>query len=601
MHATLRRDLDQLADRAFDLVIVGGGITGAFTAWDAALRGLDVALVERGDFGHATSAASSKVVHGGIRHLQQGALHRVRESLRERTIFRRIAPHLVHPMPFLIPTYGHGLRGKEILSLGMLIYEALGYDQNRIDDPEKRIPRFQPLSRAQALELEPHLPAAGLTGGIRYHECHMHNSERLTLAVVEAAVRAGARVANYVEMTGARDAGGRIEAITARDLLGDRELVIRGRVIANVTGPWARRVLDRALARQDRYAVGLSKGVHIITRPLTRSGAVALATRHRNEALINRGGRHFFMIPWRGGSLIGTTNVPYEGDPAAVHPTETDVSDFLDEINAACPAAALRRDDVRHAFAGLYPLVDKHIRPGQYQGAGQYQVYDHRRLDGTDGLVTVIGAKYTTARSLARKTVDLVIHKLGGGTARCTTAGRPLPGGDIERWESFLAGVRAVARQRIAGTTIDVDVLEDMALSYGSSYRAVLELAEHGHGEGDPALAERLTPDRPVIAAEVVHAVRAEMAVKLEDVVFRRTGLGTIGHPGRRCLERCAQLMAAELDWNEARRRQEIERVEALLAIRDDRDSGPAPRSVEVPPAVRAAAPGAGDRGGAGG
>jgi glycerol-3-phosphate dehydrogenase len=560
MTVELRRNLPELAARPFDLVVIGGGITGAFTAWDAALRGLSVALLERGDFGGATSAASSKVIHGGIRHLQKGEIGRVRESIRERAVFARIAPHLVHRVPFLIPTYGHGMRGKEVLRTGMLAYEVLALGQNRhLGDPERRIARHQVLSRRDALALEPGLEPRGLTGGVRYEECHLYSSERMTLAVVQAAAAAGAVVANYVEVSGFLCAGERISGVRARDRLpvlarggegaGEPEFEVQAKLVANITGPWAPQV-DALLDRQPARRFALSKGCHLVTRPITRSGAVAFATAHKHEGLVNRGGRHFFVIPWRGCSLIGTTNVPYTGDPAAVGVTEKDVSDFLVELNAGFPAGALTRGDVRHAFAGLYPLVDKEVRAEVYQGASKYEIYDHAP-DGVQGLITVIGAKYTTARNLARQAVDLVFRKRGETAPVARTAATPVAGGGFDRVADLLA---AVHQDRAGGgAALEEDIARDLAFNYGADYRLVTAEIERA-----PEARARLTADRPTIRAMVRHAVKREMALRLSDVVFRRTGLGTIGHPGDAALQMTAAIMAEELAWDGPRMEREL-------------------------------------------
>jgi glycerol-3-phosphate dehydrogenase len=560
MTVELRRNLPELAARPFDLVVIGGGITGAFTAWDAALRGLSVALLERGDFGGATSAASSKVIHGGIRHLQKGEIGRVQESIRERAVFARIAPHLVHRVPFLIPTYGHGMRGKEVLRTGMLAYEVLALGQNRhLGDPERRIARHQVLSRRDALALEPGLEPRGLTGGVRYEECHLYSSERMTLAVVQAAAAAGAVVANYVEVSGFLRAGERISGVRARDRLpvlarggegaGEPEFEVQAKLVANITGPWAPQV-DALLDRQPARRFALSKGCHLVTRPITRSGAVAFATAHKHEGLVNRGGRHFFVIPWRGCSLIGTTNVPYTGDPAAVGVTEKDVSDFLVELNAGFPAGALTRGDVRHAFAGLYPLVDKEVRAEVYQGASKYEIYDHAP-DGVQGLITVIGAKYTTARNLARQAVDLVFRKRGETAPVARTAATPVAGGGFDRVADLLA---AVHQDRAGGgAALEEDIARDLAFNYGADYRLVTAEIERA-----PEARARLTADRPTIRAMVRHAVKREMALRLSDVVFRRTGLGTIGHPGDAALQMTAAIMAEELAWDGPRMEREL-------------------------------------------
>jgi len=538
-----------------------------------------VVLLERGDFGGATSAASSKVIHGGIRHLQKAEISRVQESIRERAVFRRIAPHLVRRVPFLVPTYGHGMRSKEVLRAGMLVYEGLGIGQNRhVRDPALRIARHQVLSRPEVLALEPGLDPQGLTGGVRYEECHLYSSERMTLAVVQAAAAAGAEIANYVEVFDLlREGGGgegRIAGVRARDRLpqlasgasggvggaesaSGSEIAIRAPIVANVTGPWAPGIaalLDRKPAQ--RFA--LAKGCHLVTRSITRSGAVALATRHRKEGLVSRGGRHFFVIPWRGCSLIGTTNVPYSGDPAAVSVNEQDVSDFLAELNSAYPAGALSRADVKHSFAGLYPLVDKEVKAEVYQGAGQYEIYDHAR-DGAPGLVTVIGAKYTTARNLARQAIDLVSQQRGGRLSEAKTAETPVAGGGFERLSDLLA---AAGREDETGPKLGAEVVEDLVFNYGSDYRDVLARAA-----GDPESARRIAAERPTIRAMVAHAVEREMALRLTDVVFRRTGLGTIGHPGTAALHECAAIMAKGLGWDARRVALEVAAAEVPFQV----------------------------------
>jgi glycerol-3-phosphate dehydrogenase len=287
---------------------------------------------------------------------------------------------------------------------------------------------------------------------------------------------------------------------------------------------------------------------------------VALATRHRSEAVLSRGGRHFFVIPWRGRSLIGTTNVPFSGDPAEVGVTEKDIGDFLEEINAAYPAASLARGDVSFFFGGLYPLVDKEVRTDVYQGAGQYEIHDHTR-DGVEGLITVIGAKYTTARNLARQAIDLVFRKLGKSPPAAQTATTPLPGGKIERFDDFLA--EAVRVDSLQTPGLGPEVMRELVLCYGSDYPSVL-----GHVRDDPECGRMMAKERPIIGAMIRHAVRHEMAMRLTDVVFRRTGLGTIGDPGEDSLVTCAAIMARDLGWDERRVESELAAARAVFRTR---------------------------------
>src|SRR3990170_193921 len=317
----LQRNLSSLQQSRFDVVVVGGGISGACLAHDVALRGLSVALVEKQDFGAATSAASSKVLHSGIRYLQQLRLDKMRESALERRAFQRIAPHLTRWVPFLIPTYRGLVKGQLALRAALLAHELLCADQNaRIRDPSKRVPRSRCCSRAETLALAPLLEGhPALTGSCVLYESHMHSSERMTLAFLKSAARNGAVAANYVAAEGLLTAGGAACGVVARDELGGGSIEIRGRVVVNVAGPWIP-ALNRAfgVAGLTKEATRFSKGVHIITRPLTDEIALVLPTSKRQRRVVDRGGRHLFVIPWRQRSLIGTGNTPFEGTPGDV-------------------------------------------------------------------------------------------------------------------------------------------------------------------------------------------------------------------------------------------------------------------------------------------
>lgn len=552
----MKRNPSNFTRKTYDVVIIGGGINGAFVAWDAALRGLRVALVEKDDFGGATSSASSKVIHGGIRFLQKGDFARMRESVKERKVFMRIAPHIVHPVPFLIPTYGHFMRGKEILAAGMSVYDLVGFGTNTLDDPEKYIPGFKILSRQKMLELEPDVWQKGLTGGVLYYDCHMHSSERMTLAVILSAVEAGAEVANYCEVTGFLENASRVQGVKVKDRLNGNTFEIGAEIIVNASGPWAYYLFGKLSRVPQRRIVGLSKGIHLVTRPITHHGALALATKHKNDTLINRGGRHFFMIPWRGRTLIGTTNVPYRGAPGRLRATEKDIAGFLKEINEVYPAAALKREDVTFAFAGFYPLANN-VKKDVYQGGGKEYVFNHAKIDSIEGIVSVIGTKYTTARHLAEKAVNLVVKKLGRKAPKATTATTPLVGGNIENFTSYLN-----AESYLNQGDLSYDIIHELILNYGSQYKLLLNYLVK-----NKELGARIIPEQPAIKAAIIHAVREESAVKLSDIIFRRTGLGTLGFPGETCLNTCATLMASELHWDKKRIKQEITEVEALYTI----------------------------------
>jgi glycerol-3-phosphate dehydrogenase len=556
----LRRDLAALQEKEVDLAVIGGGISGACLAHDAALRGLSVALVEKRDFGSATSASSSKVLHGGIRYLQQLNLHRLRESALERCYFQRIAPHLTRYVPFLIPTYRGIARGRMALRTAVSVYDLLCAGQNAvITDPSKLVPRSRICTKAETLERAPVLSHQhDLTGACLIYESHMHSSERMTLAFVKSAARNGAVVANYLGVERLLGPDNAARGLTVRDEIGGGSFDIRARVICNAAGPWIPQ-LNRAfkVPGPPNDVARFSKGAHLVTRALTDEVALVLPTTKRQLSIIDRGGRHLFVIPWRSVSLIGTSNVPFDGTPDEVGATVQNVVNFLADINHVLPGANLTPADVRYVFAGLLPSTDDAGPADVYQAGSPYQIVDHARQGHLDRVITVRGAKYTTARRLAELAIDIVVEKLGTTARSCQTSRTPLHGGDIEHLPSYVSD----ALRRYA-SRLEEDTIRHLVDHYGTEIDALLASTTHGVQTD-----ARVSPLRECIEAEVVFAVTAEMALHLDDVVFRRTGLGTIGHPGRRCLTRCAEIMAPLLGWSPRHCEEEIRRTEALLTV----------------------------------
>jgi len=549
----MERNLQRLAAETYDLLIIGGGINGLATAWDATLRGLKVALVEKGDFGGQTSSATLKIVHGGLRYLQHLDFVRMRESIRERSTLLRIAPHLVSPLPFLVPTYGHGLAGKAALSAAMLINDLVSWDRNRdLPDPARQLPPARYLSRQETLALAPGIAARGLTGGVIFHDGQMYNSERLTLAFALSAADRGADLANYAAAVRLLRAGDRVAGARVRDLESGAEFDVRATVTANLTGPWSDIVLGLLDRPDPPRRVVRSKGLQLVAPLLYPQTAVAVPSTYRDpDAILARGNRNFFITPWRGVSLIGTTDTVYAGDPDDFRITDADLRAFIAEINQSLPCAALRREQVPFAFGGLRPITEKNIDAGS-KVARKYEITDHAADRGVAGLLSVVGVKYTTGRRLAEKVVNLVFRKLGRPAPAAATARTPLAGGDIARWDAFEREAVAAAP---AGLT--ADTLRHLAHSYGADYGRILALAR-----AEPAAAARLPGAREVIGAEIRHAARAESARRLADVVLNRTDLGSQGHPGRAALEAAADLLGAELGWTATRRAAELDAAE---------------------------------------
>jgi glycerol-3-phosphate dehydrogenase len=437
----------------------------------------------------------------------------------------------------------------------MAIYETLCAGQNNcLQDPAKKVPRGRFVSKQEICELIPGLNADPITGGILFYESHMHSSERMTLGFLDTAVKHGATAANYVEVTKLLTHDNRsIRGVVARDVLTGTEFDIRASVVLNAAGPWIpklNRTADQARGT-DRIVNALSKGAHIIAPSLTQEHAVALPTIKKTQAVISRGGRHVFILPWRGYSLIGTTYGPYEGDIDNVRANEEDVQEMMTDINSALGNEVLRREDVLHAYAGLYPLIDDFINPKVYQGTGKYQIIDHSATDGLDGLVSVLGAKFTTARLLAEKAIDAVAGRFNKGLDRCKTREIRLASGDIDDIQSYR---KEKAAQYCS--LLPESVIDNLITNYGADIDRVLEPCA-----ADRELGEVLADERTSLAAEVVHAARNEMACHLDDFIFRRTGLGTVGNPGVEVLRRCAELMGNELEWSETKKETEVARA----------------------------------------
>lgn len=572
----MKRHLERLAEKEFDLVIIGGGIFGACAAWDATLRGLSVALIERDDFCSGTSANSFKIVHGGIRYVQHLDVARVRASCRERSALLRIAPHLVHPLPILIPTYGHGREGKALLGAGMLMYDLLTQDRNRgIHDAQRRIPPTRFFSRRETLQHYPGLAHPRLTGGALFCDGQIYNPPRLVLAFARSAAQFGAEVANYIEATDLIRFKGRVSGIRVRDALTGERFSIRARVVLNATGPWAEHLLAKFsdTARLPGKTTYSRDACFVISRSC---GPYALAVQgrtHDPDAVLSRPARHLFIAPWREYALVGVWHKVYRGSPDHVSVARDDLKGFVEEFNWAFPSFDLKLGDVTMCNTGLVPFGDNQEDAKALRYGKRSHLFDHAR-HGLEGLVTLIGVRYTMARGEAVRAVDLVCRKLGRALPRPPTDRQPLYGGDIEDFEAFLA--------RDAHTPGLPDrVAYALLRNHGTRYRDVLNLAQQD------ALLARTFDNSTVLKAEAVHAVREEMGVRLDDVVFRRTDLGTAQAPTERVLRECADIVARELGWSASRTAEELGMVMQRLSRLAVREPSPEDRGLDPNPVGR--------------
>ncbi len=537
----MQRNLAEMARAPFDIIIIGGGITGASIAWDASLRGLRVALLEKHDFAGATTSASSKLIHGGLRYLRNFEFGLVRESLRERRIWQSIAPHMVMPLQFILP--GASRMQNLTLRAGLMLYDLLSFDRNNGMSPDKHLPGHGVLSSAQAIAIEPLLDGAANAGALSYYDCQMHTPERLALEFLVGAVANGAQIANYAQVVRLNGTAGKITGVRVDDGISGQEYDISGSLIINAAGPWA----DSIVAEADKpAAVNLqrSKGIHLITRALS----------HHAIAVIGDDA-HFFILPWRGHSILATTDTPFTDDPDRLTVTEADIAELLAKVNRGLPQARLTRADALHFYAGLRPLVADPADPGAntYGASRGSEIFDHAKEEGREGLISALGGKWTTSRHLAQQVVDLAYRKLGRPKQTCRTMHTPLPG-SMKHFPGF------VQEALQSYPMLDAATVEHLARAYGTRMDKITGLITE-----DTAMAAPLAAHLPEVGAQIRYAARHELALTLVDAVFRRTGLCTLGHPGAAALENAAAIMGQELGWNMPERARQIATVEKVL------------------------------------
>ncbi|WP_420128499.1 glycerol-3-phosphate dehydrogenase/oxidase [Longimicrobium sp.] len=552
--AARHEHLRALGGETWDLLVIGGGITGAAAARDAAGRGLRVALVDSGDLARGTSSRSSRLIHGGLRYLETGNLKLVFEASAERRRLLALASHLVHPLPFLFPVFRKGPVGFRKLQAGMWLYDGLSLFRN--------IARHRMLSRDGARTEEPHLRTDGLVGAAVYYDASVDDA-RLTLANARGAHEAGAAVVPYAEVVGFLKDGKGLAGARVRDCLidGAETVEVRARVVLNATGPWSdavRRLADPGIKPRLRP----TKGVHILVR------RDRLGNRHAITFQSPVDGRVMFVLPWGDFSYVGTTDTDYAGSPAEVRADAADVRYLLDSANSIFPDAKLTGDDVVSTWAGIRPL----LAPNRPEGglAASATSREHEIWRDRGGLLNIAGGKLTTYRVMAGQVVDVAARALkdehGVQSGHSPTADLPLPGDPREPWEAFRG--RVVRDAAAAG--LGADTGEHLARAYGEDAASVLAAVR-----ADAALAGRLMAGHPYIWAEVAHAVRAEMAMTLDDVMTRRLHLfyeATDG--GLAVAEQAARLMASDpgIGWSDTEIAAQVDAYRA--AVEENRGFG---------------------------
>ncbi len=514
------------ATKTYDVAIIGAGINGAGIARDAALRGLDVVVLDKNDMCSGTSAVSSRLIHGGLRYLEYGEIPLVFESLRERRCLRKIAAHLVQPLRISIPIFSGARRGPFLIRLGMIAYDVLSFG--------KQLPGHDMLDRDEIRREEPGLRDEGLLGAARYYDAQVTFAERLVLENLLAARSAGATIRTYSAVREIKTDQGQVNSLVYSDAAGRlHEIAVRS--IVNAAGPWVDDVLKAAPHRVKRY-VGGTKGSHIV---VARFDGAPTDTFYVEAAA---DGRPVFIIPWNNQLLIGTTDIRYDASLDEIRASREEVDYLLAETNRVFPKANLKTADIHFAYAGVRPLP--------YRDKGPESAITRRHIikinrNIANGLVSIIGGKLTTYRNLAEQTVDRLAKILHRKLPGSRTADTLLPGAwGVDR-----------ARERLVSSRLLTDLGVDRLLSiYGGRAANILDLARDNE-----RARQTLNNDSIYLVAEVLFAIREEFAVTLTDIVFRRMMIGFNADQGRPFFDAVADVAAKELNWTADRQRTELQ------------------------------------------
>jgi glycerol-3-phosphate dehydrogenase len=531
------RDFDALGETTFDVLVVGGGIHGLATALDAAARGLNVALVEAGDFAAATSFNHQRTAHGGLRSLQSGRFDHARESIRERRALARIAPRLLRPLPFILGTYRSWIKSRLALRAAFRIDRWLGRHRNDGLEPELHLPRARLTSRAATLKLFPGVRPDGLTGGANWYDYQIVHTNRLAIAFAEGADARGARLVNYAEAVSALRESNQVAGMRVRDVLTGAEADVRARMTINAAGARAGEIMKMFGVTRD---VPLIRAMNLVTsKP---ASDIALASPSQS-------GRMLTLVPWHGRALIGTSQSDGFVQPGDGGVTAADIDAFIADANSAFPALGLTREDVTLVHRGIVPAQKG--KDGRAELLGVPEVRDHAG-DGAPGAMSVIGVKYTTARAVGARAATLAARRLGGSTRRTNTDTAILPGAGISDHEAL-----TIETARAVGLELAPSIIKHLNAIYGDRSAAIVRLMAERSDWRMP-----LVPGRPNVGAEVMHAIRAEMACTLADITIRRSELGSTGHPGPEMVNAMAAIAAEELGWDADRRNHEVAAVD---------------------------------------
>jgi glycerol-3-phosphate dehydrogenase len=509
----------------FDVIIIGAGINGAGIARDAAMRGLKVLLLDKGDLCAGTTAWSTRLIHGGLRYLEHGEVRLVRESLRERETLLRIAPHLIKPLPILVPIFANRRRGAWTIRAGMIVYDLLSFD--------KKLPSHRRLSRQETLQHAPGLCPQGLKGAVIYYDAQVEYAERLVVENALSAHENGTVVHTYSQVEDLLIHDGTVRGVRFSDQLTGENKEAVCRLVINASGPWADQLLERVGVSAPRF-LGGTKGSHLIVAPFPGAPNSAVYVEAEQDH------RPIFIIPWNSNYLIGTTDIRFTGSLEHVEISDGEVEYLLSETNRLIPGAQLTHKSILYTYSGVRPLAFS----SEKDERGITRRHFIREHPEISGLISIVGGKLTTYRSLAEQVVDLCLRRLKKEAPSCRTATVPLPGAPSSELGAFGQELKGLSPQ----------TAHHLLSIYGARSLSILESTRE-----EPELLEVFDAETGAIAAEVIFAFKSEMARTLTDCLLRRTMVGLNSMCGLDAVEATAGITSAEFGWSADRVRLEVE------------------------------------------
>lgn len=531
------RDFDTIQNTTYDLIVIGGGVNGAAVARDAALRGLKTILVEKGDFAGATSSWSTRLIHGGLRYLEYFEFPLVRESLREREVLLRTAPHLVNPLLLTVPVYGGRSRPYWKIWAGMILYDFFSYD--------KSLPPHRMLPKGKFRQLFRSLDPENLNGGAQYYDAQAKFAERLCLENIIAATEAGATALNYVTVTELNRQGNRITHLSCKDNLTGEDFTVKGSdraIVINTSGPWVDSVCNLGIEKGLKAPIGKNKkmggtkGSHIVVNAFPGAPDTALYVEAKTD------GRPFFIVPWLGMYLIGTTDLPYKGNLDTIKASDDEIDYLLTETNNIIPTAKLSRRNIKFTYSGVRPLPNAEgKKPGSI--TRKHILHDHTK-EGVTNLISLIGGKLTTFRQVGEELVDMVYKKMFKKQLRsiphCKTDEIPFPGAILPsdpRIQQALIDYRAA---------LPMETINHLFIVYGARATEILKLVDK-----EPELADPISDSLPDIKAQVVYAIESEYAHTMLDITRRRTTIAMQGNYGLDSLPAICDTLKKYCGWSQ--------------------------------------------------